>query len=795
MSTTRREFLQTAGLGLCATGTALAASQIPAAQPPQQRPPVKLHGQAAPLPPLAASTSMIRDRTTDWAVLQSGYWRLEVDLARPRVASLRADPFGLAQYCHEILEPDEGGETEMETEDGFVRSRDSTGHRVEQASDGGLLLRRIALGNLAQVDWHLSLAGTKGEVLRVRVERQLLRPVRLVTDTPFAWKCLREFAFWSHPSLRFGHDPAGPIRLSYSSNAEVAQRRVIGYHAAQELPEFFVHGSPVFPDLRMRLDHGWHHLEMRYARHVKFGVSSRDFSGGAALSPGDETWSIEFHAVPQGEVAPVSFRSANASFDRFVKEFFDGYLLSGIACDHEYFGNNPYRHAYCPGAIDLTARGYLTSSRRGWSAVQGDIEQRWRNHIRRTLREGMVSPERPAILLDSGVWQDACGYTTHDSLSLGLNANFVTACCLVCLKSGDRRFAKEIFPSLQCILRPVEQFDPDHDGLLESPLPGTPGSPSSSYNDTLSTGHKDGYLNAAVCEALQIYGSLAEWLQEGDQAAQARRLAAGIRKAFNEQLWLERAGHYAGWIDLHGKPHDSWYTQVNFMATAAGIVPPARLARMMQSFIAHPNHHRIFAAGWNLDPVTDGSYRGNSAFGIWLNGGVLLGPVAYELIARARGLGGQSAWEMLHDLEVTWQKNHLAQIPMIDWVRNQFGLISRSPRLQYTGGNAWTWIDGIGPTGAGTETYLSDGGAILWALYTGVLGIQPDFQGILFEPHIPAALADVRAEVRLLGRCLTLQVRGSGDTLESLVVNGDPASPRVLWSRLDDGSQIVATMR
>ena len=745
----------------------------------------------------APISSMIRDMTTDWAVLQSGYWRLEVDLKRPRISSLRADPSGLAQYCPEMLEPGEGGEAEAETEQGFLRSRDSSKHRIETDSNGCLVLRNLTLGDFARVHWNLAIVGEKGEILRVKIEREILRPIRFVTETPFSLKCLREFAFWSHPSLRFGHNPAGPYRTSYSNKAEIAQRRVIGYHSTRELPKFFVHGSPVFPDVRMELDSGWHHVEMRYGRHVNFGMSSRDFSEGPVeMVPGHEAWTIEFTAVPQGDAAPIVFQSKNPSFDRFVKEFFDAYLLSGIACDHEYFGNNPYRHAYCPGSSDFLARGYLTSSRRSWSETQGDIEARWRNHIRRTMREGMVSPERPVILMDSGVWQDACGAHVHEYGSPSMNLNFAIACCLACLKSGDRAFAEEIFPSLQKILNPVAKLDPDGDGLLESPLPGTPGSPSSSYNDNLSVGHKDGYLNVAACEAFELFGSLAEWLDKQEAAIQARMVAGGIRKAFNEQLWLDDVGHYAGWIDVTGKAHDAWYATVNFMAVSAGIVPPDRLSRMMLSFTQHPNHHRIFAAGGNLDPITDGTYRNaDNHFGLWLNGGVLLGPAAYELIARARGLGSEGAWEMLCGLEAEWNKSHLASIPMIDWCRNHKALVSRNTRLTYTGGNAWTWIDGSGPSGAGTETYLADGGAILWGLYTGVLGLQSDFQGITINPHIPKVLSDVRTEVRLLGRHLTFQYRGSGDKLDSITVNGNPApGNQLLWTDVDDGAEIVVVM-
>jgi hypothetical protein len=206
-------------IALCLAALAFGGQESFAGETPGTKPNGSVERKPARVLKAQAPTRMIRDMTADWAVLQSGYWRLEVDLARPRIVSLRADPSGLARYCSEMLEPGEGGEAEAETEGGFVRSRDSAGHHSEKAPDGGLVLRNIALSDFARVNWHLALAGEKGEILRVQVEREILRPVKLVTETPFALKCLREFAFWSRPSLRFGHDPAGPFRTSYASAA------------------------------------------------------------------------------------------------------------------------------------------------------------------------------------------------------------------------------------------------------------------------------------------------------------------------------------------------------------------------------------------------------------------------------------------------------------------------------------------------------------------------------------------------------------------------------------------------
>jgi hypothetical protein len=303
----------------------------------------------------------------------------------------------------------------------------------------------------------------------------------------------------------------------------------------------------------------------------------------------------------------------------------------------------------------------------------------------------------------------------------------------------------------------------------------------------MSMGHKDGYLNAIAFETFRLFASLAEWLGEDERAAVCRADAERIAVEYNRQLWNEDGGRYVGWIDVEGKSHDFWFTFTNFLAVGAGIVPKDRLERMMTSFRSHTNHHRIFAGGMNLDPVTDGSYRVGGEFGLWLNGGVLLGPAAFELYARALH-GGETAWEMLDDLVAQWEKDSLSHTPLFDWCRPEQFAGNENPRLTYTGGNAYTWIDGVGARPAGTESYLSDGGAMLWALYCGVLGLRCDFQRLTIEPHVPRALADADVSIRMMGRQFRVRYQGHGDALAGLRHNGTPIRGNsLLWSEIKDG--------
>lgn len=740
---------------------------------------------------------MIRDMTEDCAVLQSGYWRVELDTARPHIVSLRADPKGRGAYCQELLESGRGADSVMEIEGTLQSSRDSRGHTVEAAGDGRLCLRNIRLGDVARLHWTIELSGPDLSVLRVGVQRDLLRETKATTDLIFGIHALREFAFWSRPSVRFNHDTTRDKRTGYCSYEERRKRRVIGYHSRDELERFVIHGSPSYPDLGQRISDGFHHLEQHYTQHVTFGVSSADFaSGPQRLPPGPREWSIEFSLLPQGACAPVDFHSGHARMNAFVPAFFDSFLLSSVACDHEYFGNNPYRHAYAPGALDHLARGFLVTDRPAWSDKQGGIEERWRNHLRRTLAEGVRSDGRLMILLDSGVWQDACGTASGEHGAWSLEAQFVTACALHLLKTGDSAFAFELYPDLARRTGALGKLDMDGDGLLENPIPGTAGSPASCYNDNLGIGHKDGYLNSAAYEAFLRVASLAEWLgrdaDSGDLRARASRLAA----SFNEQLWNDAGNCYYGWIDQAGGRHDAWYTMVNFPAVTSGLVPEDRARTLIQSFLSHPNHHRIFAAGVNLDPIPAGDIsHACGPFGLWLNGGVLLGPAAHELYARAVGMGGECAWEMLADVLVQWERDRLCGTPLYDWVRPVHkGNIPAA--LRYTGKNAYTWIHGDGASGAGTEPYLADGGAILWALYEGVCGIRADFQRLKLEPHIPEALRDLRLSIRLMGKRIELRYQGFGDGVKAIRIDGRvwDRGDGIPWSNAPDGCVIAISM-
>ena len=730
----------------------------------------------------------------DYGILQSGYWKVEVDTLAPHWVSLKADPDGFGLYGEEMLEPGLGGQTVMETRDEILRSRSARGAQGALIDGLTLQVTGIPIGDVALVDWRIILAGDMGQTLRVEVTRQILRPVELVTDLPFGLHLVRLFALWSRPDLHINHDPDGPFTPGYSTYEERRVRRVIGYHDAGEMERFIAHGAPMYPDLALKIDAGSYHVEQHYTQHVLLGVSSRNFAGGAqTLEPGTERYTIDFEIIPQGTLAPVDFRSSNPRVDRFVRGFFDGHVLSAVAADHEFFGNNPYRHAFAPCAMVFEMKGFMISDRPGWSEAQGDMEARWRKQIRRVLAHGRRSRDRVLTMFDSGIWQDACGEITAEYGSPAQQGTFVIGCLYHLLKTGDRAFALEIADELEVLLGGLCKLrSEEYDGLLVSDLPGTPGSPASGYNDCLSVGHRDTYTNIIAYDAFNKFSSLCMFLGRDEQARQYRAWADEITAAVNRHQWNETGNRFVGWIDVTGKLHDAWFADINFLAVSTGLSTPEHAASLLESFLAHPNHHLMFCAGLNLEPITDGSLTAPMEFGDNINGTVYLGPMSEELFVRGAIGGAESAWVMLSEVMQQWEKDRFAGGgQFVDWVRPCYHLFS--PQQNTTGKASWTWRTdwkgGESPTGAASEPYLSDNGAVLWALYAGVLGIQPDFQGLTLAPHLPAALAGLEAGIRLLGRKLQLRYHGTGDRLQELRVNNQIITgKRLAWEQLPDNS-------
>lgn len=259
-------------------------------------------------------------------------------------------------------------------------------------------------------------------------------------------------------------------------------------------------------------------------------------------------------------------------------------------------------------------------------------------------------------------------------------------------------------------------------------------------------------------------------------------------------MWDDNKECYIAWQDINGKKYNHWHTFINFYASNIGMVPQERQRLMLKSFLSHPNSHLTFAAGLNLDDIDDGSLVADLKFGELINGTVFLGPAAEELVFRSAVGGASCAWTMINDLLKRWQQDKLCNTPLfVDW-GSRHPFVFEKWHTLFTGSQSFSWLP-QGNGNSGHEPYLSDGGAILWALYRGVLGIDANFKGFSINPRIPLEIGKVSVSIRLMGKKINVNYSNAGDKCEKIELDGRLINKDLIdWQEICNDSTVNVTI-
>lgn len=291
--------------------------------------------------------------------------------------------------------------------------------------------------------------------------------------------------------------------------------------------------------------------------------------------------------------------------------------------------------------------------------------------------------------------------------------------------TGDRAWLASHYAGLKAWAEKMIDFDADHDGLLEFPLSGNAGSwprpmqyRPANWWDCVGYGHKDAYSNALAYRALVGLTKMADMAGKSDDAAGYRRQAAMLKAAYAKTFYNPDTGVLAGWVSADGKVHDYYFTSVNGLAIASGLVPPELANRIMDRMLAKMKQVGFtrFDLGLpgNLVPVRredypelsprfGGSRRedGSDGFQVYENGGATACHV-YWTIQALYNLGRRAeAEKMLFPLLHAFEEGRFQGVGSSDGRTNDW--------------KAW---DG---TPHGYEGILVDNYLALLAVYTGYL--------------------------------------------------------------------------
>jgi len=244
------------------------------------------------------------------------------------------------------------------------------------------------------------------------------------------------------------------------------------------------------------------------------------------------------------------------------------------------------------------------------------------------------SPEQP----------EAAGWSPPFD-SLDTLPSFVIAGAHAILEGGDAAWAKTNFPRFITFAREMLAQDRDSNGLIEYPLSGNAGSWDGStatrpanWWDTIGFGHEDAFSNALAYRACLLLSDAANSLEHREEAAKFAAAADRIRTAYYPAFFNPATGVLAGWRSADGQLHDYWFTFINGMAIAFGLVEENAAHSLLDRLLA-----KMTTVGFdrfdlgvpgNLVPIRREDYTdrrrryggpelddGSDAFQIYENGG------------------------------------------------------------------------------------------------------------------------------------------------------------------------------
>ncbi|XP_027119001.1 uncharacterized protein [Coffea arabica] len=129
-------------------------------------------------------------------------------------------------------------------------------------------------------------------------------------------------------------------------------------------------------------------------------------------------------------------------------------------------------------------------------------------------------------------WHEMNAYNIHDtSRWKDLNPKFVLQVYRDFAATGDFSFAADVWPSVRAAMEYMEQFDRDHDGLIEND-----GFPDQTY-DTWTVHGISAYCGGLWLAALQAAAAMAVQLGDRAFAERCKSKFVKAKAAFEEKLW------------------------------------------------------------------------------------------------------------------------------------------------------------------------------------------------------------------------------------------------------------------
>ncbi|MDP4185664.1 MAG: hypothetical protein Q8862_10955 [Bacteroidota bacterium] len=400
-------------------------------------------------------------------------------------------------------------------------------------------------------------------------------------------------------------------------------------------------------------------------------------------------------------------------------------LLNTIArigvIDQKHFGGNSWHTPYGPICLheqyiaqfaigindDSYTQGYkqcLDFYRDNAVQPDGRVIARWAY---------LNSDAMPGTVNKSGFYEAQWGYLMDS------NPDFVTNVAEVYNLTGDRNWISTHKKTCEKALDYMLKRDSNNNHLVEMMTNAHSEKKGSDWIDIIWASYENAFINAKLYYALTLWANAEKQLGDSEKSNYYSNYAAELKKSFNKStedggFWNDKNKWYVHWRDKDNSIHgDNLVVPVNFMAIVYGICDdPIRRNAILDKIEEQTHKENLFFWPICLYPYAVG--EGNDwqfPFPNYENGDIFLswGSIGVEAYANYNP-----------DLALKYVDNVLDQYKKDGLAFQRYGRINQ---------------EGLG------DDILSGNSLALVGLYKAIYGINPLYNRLYLNPHLPKRLS------------------------------------------------------
>jgi hypothetical protein len=319
----------------------------------------------------------------------------------------------------------------------------------------------------------------------------------------------------------------------------------------------------------------------------------------------------------------------------------------------------------------------------------------------------------PGTVNKAGFYEAQWGYLMDS------NPDFVSNVAQLFNITGDLSWVSGHKTACENALDYMIRRDSNDNHLVEMMTNSESEKRGSDWIDIIWASYENAFVNAKLYYALTLWVDVEKHLNDFGKENYYSHYAAGLKRSFNKStqeggFWDKKNKWYVHWLDKDHSPHgDNLVVPVNLMAIVYGICDDtARRNAILNKIEEQASHENLFFWPVCMYPYALG--EGNDwqfPFPNYENGDIFLswGSIGVEAYAGYKP-----------DLALKYVENVLSQYQKDGLAFQRYGRIHQ---------------DGLG------DDILSGNSLALVGLYKAIYGINPCYNRLYLNPHLPAKLS------------------------------------------------------